>query len=79
MTSDSVRNITLANRGYAPIANVDLAQLEYDPRVGGENIAEVVLARLRGETSLPPLRQEFRFVDGASLSGNRSAAIGRTV
>ena len=66
---DDVRFVTWANRGYAPMANVDLAQLEYDPRVSGENIAEVVLARLRGETSLPPLHQEFRFVDGPSLSG----------
>jgi len=44
-----MRVVTLANRGYAPVAPFPLARVEADPVVAGQRIAESVKQALKGD------------------------------
>ena len=61
-----VKVLTLANKGFAPVFPVSLAQVVIDPRANGAAIADEALARLEGRrrTSLLP---KPVFVPGDSL------------
>ena len=66
-----VKVLTLANKGFAPVFTVSLAQVVIDPQANGAAIADAALARLEGRRSTLPLPKPV-FVPGDSLPTTRS-------
>ena len=61
-----VKVLTMANKGFAPVFPVSLAQVVIDPQANGAAIADAALARLEGRRSTLPLPKPV-FVPGDSL------------
>ena len=68
---EDVMVLTMANKGFAPVFPVPLAQVVVDPRANGAAIAEEALARLEGRPRATPLPKPV-FVPGDSLPRPRS-------
>ena len=66
-----VKVLTMANKGFAPVFPVSLAQVVIDPQANGAAIADAALARLEGRRSSLPLPKPV-FVHGDSLPTTRS-------
>ena len=63
-----VRVVTVSNKGAAPIANVTLAQIEFDFVAFGGTVAELILGFLKGERVPRMVPLTATFVPGESLS-----------
>ena len=68
---EDVMLLTMANKGFAPVFPVSLAQVVIDPKANGAAIADAALARLEGRRRVLPLPKPV-FVPGDSLPTTRS-------
>jgi len=61
-----VKVLTMANKGFAPVFPVSLAQVVIDPQANGAAIADAALAKIEGRRRVLPLPKPV-FVPGDSL------------